>query len=83
MAIFLMTSLLLKRFNNRTSAISGPGAWIFEVDEMKTWLFTSLKAIYRATAVHPIPERSRQHLQNIQRNICAAAEQAPYYHTAL
>lgn len=78
-----MPSLLLKRLNNRTSAISEPGASVSEVDEMKTWLFTSLKAIYRATAVHPIPERSRQHLQNIQRNTCAAAEQAPDYHTAL
>lgn len=80
---FIMSSLLLKRLNNRTSAISGPGACVSEVDEMNPWLFTSLKAIYRATAVHPIPEWSRQHLQNIQRNTCAAAEQAPDYHTAL
>lgn len=38
--------------------MSGPSACVSEGGEIKFQLFTSLKAIYRATAVYPIPPQN-------------------------
>lgn len=81
--VFQMSPPLLERFNNKPSATSRLSPCISEVDEIKFQLFTSTKAIYNATAVHPTPERRKHNLHNIQRDTCVAAEQAPDYHTAL